>query len=391
MIDYRRETKWTVYIHIVSKELSGYEYDKYYVGVTSNSVDKRWGKDGSAYKSQRFMNAINKYGWNNIQHEIFASNLTKDEACNMEKTLITLLKSNRGYGYNYTNGGDGTSGYIPSEEVRKRIGLAHKGHIVKPETIEYIRAKNKGRSMTETSIQQMINNLPDRHYSNNNMSKCVYQFTKDKIFIRKFNALAEARDMLDIKSNGISRAAKEHHSYKGYLWAYEEDIIIENNIFKIRDFNKDSKCSGKKKMVYQFTLDGVLKNIFVSKSEAYKSNDDSPSAIKDDIKNLRTTSRGRKYIWRTDDGIMFQEDGTLIPIISIDTEIVIYQFDLYKNFIHKHNSLLDVCSQNSYNINLIKSVLNHKRNNAYGYIWRYQEDVKESGENPDSFFIKERM
>ena len=209
--------------------------------------------------------------------------------------------------------------------------------------------------------------------------------------IRKFNALAEARDMLDIKSNGISRAAKEHHSYKGYLWAYEEDIIIENNIFKIRDFNKDSKCSGKKKMVYQFTLDGVLKNIFVSKSEAYKSNDDSPSAIKDDIKNLRTTSRGRKYIWRTDDDIMFQEDGTLIPIISIDTEIVIYQFDLYKNFIHKHNSLLDVCSQNSYNINLIKSVLNHKRNNAYGYIWRYQEDVKESGENPDSFFIKERM
>ena len=55
------------------------------------------------------MNAINKYGWNNIQHEIFASNLTKDEACDMEKTLITLLKSNRGYGYNYTNGGDGTS------------------------------------------------------------------------------------------------------------------------------------------------------------------------------------------------------------------------------------------------------------------------------------------
>ena len=42
MTDYIEDKKWTVYVHIVPKELSGYEWDKYYVGITSNEVNKRW-------------------------------------------------------------------------------------------------------------------------------------------------------------------------------------------------------------------------------------------------------------------------------------------------------------------------------------------------------------
>lgn len=40
MIDYREDAKWTVYIHIVPKELSGYDWDKYYVGITKQKVEK---------------------------------------------------------------------------------------------------------------------------------------------------------------------------------------------------------------------------------------------------------------------------------------------------------------------------------------------------------------
>lgn len=46
MIDNRENNHWTVYVHIIPKELSGYDWDKYYVGITSQLPSKRW-KNGS--------------------------------------------------------------------------------------------------------------------------------------------------------------------------------------------------------------------------------------------------------------------------------------------------------------------------------------------------------
>ena len=113
MVDYRENAKWTVYVHIVPKEISGYDWDKYYVGITSKTVNQRW-KHGSGYKKyQVIYNVFQKYGWDNVLHEIIASNLTESEAKDMEKTLIFYLKSNtKEYGYNRTSGGDGHSGDV---------------------------------------------------------------------------------------------------------------------------------------------------------------------------------------------------------------------------------------------------------------------------------------
>ena len=64
---------WTVYMHITPNL-------KYYIGITSQKAEYRWGKDGCNYRSQIFKNAINKYGWDNIEHKIIATNLSKQEA-----------------------------------------------------------------------------------------------------------------------------------------------------------------------------------------------------------------------------------------------------------------------------------------------------------------------
>ena len=105
LIDYREDNKWTVYIHIVPKEISGYEWDKYYVGVTSKSTKERW-RDGKGYNGQLFGRAIDKYSWDKIKHEIIASNLTQSEASELEKQLIKTLHSNSNkYGYNIQTGG----------------------------------------------------------------------------------------------------------------------------------------------------------------------------------------------------------------------------------------------------------------------------------------------
>lgn len=136
MIDYREDARWTVYVHIVPREISGYDHDKYYVGITSQTLKQRWRTNGKGYeRNTLFYKAIQKYGWDNLQHEVIATNLTHDEACDFEKKIIKELNANhRDYGYNTTLGGEGTCGFSGwfkgkhwSPEMRQKLSEAHKG------------------------------------------------------------------------------------------------------------------------------------------------------------------------------------------------------------------------------------------------------------------------
>ena len=111
---------WSVYIHTVPKEITGYDYDKYYVGITSRNPNIRWRKGGKGYDSQPFANAIKKYGWDNMKHQIVARYLSEEEALDMERLLIFLYQSKVGQkGYNCTDGGEGAVGRIASEEEKE--------------------------------------------------------------------------------------------------------------------------------------------------------------------------------------------------------------------------------------------------------------------------------
>lgn len=122
MIDCREDTKWTVYIHIVPKELSGYDWDKYYVGITGQKPEQRW-RNGKGYIGQVFYNAVQKYGWKNMQHDIIAENLTQNEAENFECIIIkTLNSNNNSYGYNIDSGGN--VGKVLSEETKRKLSLS---------------------------------------------------------------------------------------------------------------------------------------------------------------------------------------------------------------------------------------------------------------------------
>lgn len=81
---------------------------KVYIGITSLDVHRRWRSNGEGYKGQPFYNAIKKYGWENISHEILFKNLTEEEAKLMEQMYIALYDStNSKYGYNaHFGGGD---------------------------------------------------------------------------------------------------------------------------------------------------------------------------------------------------------------------------------------------------------------------------------------------
>lgn len=102
-----------IYVHVVPQKISGYDFDKYYVGITTLPFVSRWGNDGHGYNYQPFGGAVKKYGWNNIKHYIISDHqYTEIDAKIFEQCLIKGLRSFRGwgFGYNGTLGGDGRNG-----------------------------------------------------------------------------------------------------------------------------------------------------------------------------------------------------------------------------------------------------------------------------------------
>lgn len=68
--------------------------NKTYIGITSQKCENRWGINGKGYELQpKFYNAIQKYGWHNFQHEILYTNLSKEDALQIESQLIQQYNS----------------------------------------------------------------------------------------------------------------------------------------------------------------------------------------------------------------------------------------------------------------------------------------------------------
>lgn len=75
---------------------------KVYIGCTKQSLTARWGRNGESYCSNlEFWNAIQKFGWDNIQHEVIAVESDRGRALELESELIHKHKATDSrYGYN---------------------------------------------------------------------------------------------------------------------------------------------------------------------------------------------------------------------------------------------------------------------------------------------------
>ena len=255
MINNRENNIWTVYVHIIPKTINEYNYDKYYVGITSKSVEKRWEKNGHGYYGQPFYYAIKKYGWGNIKHYIVAEHLTEDEAKQFEKTLINKLQCKGKYGYNLTDGGDGMCGYIVSEEQRKVFS-----------------EKTTKRNLEKYKTK-------------------IYKFTDLGVFIEQFDHKYLALKSINKNSIiGINNALNNKRIYaNGYIWRYEKDIFIDNTGI-IHPINLPKY---KKRMlvpIYCFDLNGK----FIKRYNSAKLEDGTLIHPKF-LNNYKTTYKNRFY------------------------------------------------------------------------------------------------
>lgn len=106
------EKDWCVYEHV-------FPNGKRYIGITSaQPPEKRW-RHGANYKEQtKIYKAIQKYGWENIEHNIIIDGLDEELAGLFEQVLIATYNTIED-GYNISVGGKAGNGTYLSQYLLK--------------------------------------------------------------------------------------------------------------------------------------------------------------------------------------------------------------------------------------------------------------------------------
>lgn len=190
---------------------------KVYIGKTCRKPEVRWGYNGERYcTSPHFWNAIQKYGWDNIKHEILFSKLTAEEASKKEIEMIAFYNStNRLYGYNITSGGDGSLGVSHTYEWKK-------------EHSKRMSCKNNpfyGKHHTDEKKEYWSNIRRGKNIGGDNPNaKRVEQINVDtNCVVNIFDSIADANRHMGKKPNSTNIVAccngKSKTAY-GFKWRY---------------------------------------------------------------------------------------------------------------------------------------------------------------------------
>lgn len=251
------ERKYCVYKH--TNKING----KVYIGITSQKPRKRWDCGRGYQKNKHFWDAIQRYGWENFEHEILFQQLSPEDAFSLEKELI-LKYDSRDYrkGYNCSPGGDGGNGlsgeshpmygkhhtpetvksmsdkkkgvpYSPEryasflesldrEALRERayrtIAGYNRGKTVSDETRRKIAESNRGQTRSEKTKANI----------SKSKSKAVTQLTKEGAVVREWVSARQAAIELGVQAGHISKVCKgQRKTAGGYVWRYKQTSILE--------------------------------------------------------------------------------------------------------------------------------------------------------------------
>lgn len=230
----REMRKWKVYKHTCPK-------GRVYIGITSDSTQRRW-KGGHGYSNNiHFFRAIKKYGWGAFKHEVLFKSLTKEEALKKEIELISFYNSTDfKKGYNKSPGGD-----IPSELTCLKISRSLTGRKLSKEHIEKMSKSLKGVPLSDKTKKiiseghknnpKVINNIlklnaerkgvPKSKNHKDKISKSqpararVINLTTGKVF----TSMTDAALFYKVQRVNIGKVCRgEREMAGGFKWAYAE-------------------------------------------------------------------------------------------------------------------------------------------------------------------------
>jgi len=152
--------------------------NKIYIGLTTTSIEQRHKEHKSCalgnstyliYKALRKHDMIETFELEQIDTAD-----TLEELCEKEKEYIKQSNSHyiEGHGYNMTYGGEGTNGYIYTEDDKKKISEAQKKRFENPEE----REKNRQRKLTyfknnPEALNNLVMRMKTQHMNNPEIAK----------------------------------------------------------------------------------------------------------------------------------------------------------------------------------------------------------------------------
>jgi len=159
--------------------------EKCYIGQTNNIKRRiRRHKNDSRTSSLLLYKAIRKHGWENFKYKIIEKCDSREELDDLEFHYIKQYRS-RQYqnGYNLTDGGYGSNGFIITDEYRKKLSDSLKGRVF---TREHCKQISKGKK--ESYIKENHPNYGKHHskeikakISKSHKGKIISEETKTKI------------------------------------------------------------------------------------------------------------------------------------------------------------------------------------------------------------------
>lgn len=226
-----KNKSYCVYCH--TNKING----KKYIGQTCQNVNERWGTNGSGYrptskqKATYFWNAIQKYGWNNFQHEILKSELTLDEANYYEQYYIQEFDTtNRELGYNSRYGGGNgkhtqeTKNKMRNSAIKRFMDPKEKEKISlgKTNPSEETRRRYSEWQKGEKSWRYGLKDSPEEIERKRHVQcKCVVAINLITNEETSYYSISEAARQLNLDTSGISKVCRNKISqHKGYYFKY---------------------------------------------------------------------------------------------------------------------------------------------------------------------------
>jgi group I intron endonuclease len=286
-----------------------------YVGQTIRSVKRRF-KQHAKCKTSYIGRAIQDHGEDMFVIAILKECYSKEELDFWEKHFIKYRDTKAPNGYNLTDGGDGGSGYSPSEETRAKLSAASSGEnnpfFGKHHTAESLAKMSEshlgntawvGRNhRKESKVLMSVARRADSPFKNLLAEMDKRQFTYKDLAdilgiphttlppkmcgVKGFKAVEVAKlveffglpaEYLFERDDGIPFSASKDSPFKNLLMEMDERNITYRELAKLLGFKNEASVSNKMYGKYNFTGKDIAKlvEIFEKPADYLMKRDDS--------------------------------------------------------------------------------------------------------------------
>lgn len=349
--------RWCVYKHTAPN-------GKIYIGITNNTKN-RWRSGGIGYKSQSlFWRAIQKYGWDNFDHEIIAWDMELWVAQRMEMDLIKFLYANeREYGYNLTDGGETipTIFHTPEsvkkalETKRKKLEAGiHPAHYGKKFSLE----RRKKLSEAHKGLNSGVNHpMYGKHHT---------EEAKEKLRKANLGKKYSQETQQKKREKMLGRFDGEKHPMYGTKHSEEHRSRISESLKKAYAEGRKTPVNVQSKKVYQYSFGGKYLGEYQSCVAASKAIGRSPAGIVECANGKSATCGG--YIWKYFKMDKIETDPEKLEKNSIRKKKV-YQYTLDGEFVSEFETITSAAKAMGIKSPSISRCLNNPERKSCGYLW----------------------